>query len=227
MPNDMYCNACAKNIKKNNWDKHVLTKSHFSQMERVNRKLQPTKQPQPKDEQQKVEFSESTLEEMGKIQGVNILNKFSPAKNALTLHLRINEEVKTIYQYKDKLEEVLSKIENKHHKISLSVNVEFQKDSEKIIHGIQTPMKSINSNSQIQEILDSQLNYIKTQIEERYFQGSGLSFNRSLFCDIYIACYKRAKGGHHHKLPFKTKAIINVQSDDDKCFFVEFIGSFI
>ena len=88
-------------------------------------------------------------------------------------------------------------------------------------------MDAVTSSSQAKKILKTQLSYITIQIEERYFEGSGLALSGILFCDFNICCYKQKKGGHYVKLPFSYKGIINVQCEDNRCVSVEFTGGFI
>ncbi|MCG8431126.1 MAG: hypothetical protein MJA29_08125, partial [Candidatus Omnitrophica bacterium] len=171
----------------------------------------------PKDNGQEIDYE--ILTEIKKIEGVEILDNFSN----VTLKIRIDKEATNTAEYKDKLIKVLSKITEFHHKISVSLKAQFHKDrvddeDNEVIHGIQAKMAPINSQMQAKEMVVKQLNYIKTEIEERYFQGSGLSLDKILFCELWICCYKPTKGGHFVALPFKTKVIINVKCADDKCF---------
>jgi hypothetical protein len=67
-------------------------------------------------------------------------------------------------------------------------------------------------------ILRHQEELLKAQIEERNFNGSGLLLVKILSCDLWLSRYKETSGRCYIELPFKTKGVINVKSDDRKCF---------
>ena len=216
---DKRCDLCAKDIKARNWEKHINTETH-KKRERLLmlRAVQPAPPPEEKGRRKQKEKLEEmdpeVCEQIKSIEGVEIIDNF---KN-VTLYITMMKEAKDINEYKEKLDEVLSKITDFHHKISISAKVEFYKGEEVVTHGIQMPMTAITSHQQMKEVLAWQLKNIDIHIGERYFQGSGLSLHKILSCDLWLCRYKKTKGGHHIELPFKTPAVINVKSNDEKCF---------
>ncbi|WP_375703128.1 hypothetical protein, partial [Bartonella sp. CL34QHWL] len=175
------------------------------------------------EKREKQSFEEDELDKMNKIDGVEIVKQFG--NPVVTIRVNIDREAKQVFEYREKLEEVLFQLSDYHHKISISVFAQFDRQGESVTHPIQSPMESIISRNQAIYAITNQLNYIKTQIEERYFQGSGLTLNKIESCDMTICSYKRCKGGHFIKLPFKTKAVINVESNDNKCFLWSLLAS--
>jgi hypothetical protein len=95
---------------------------------------------------------------------------------------------------------------------------------EELTHSIQSHPINILVEHKIDEVLDSCFNFVDTQIQERYFQGSGLSLKKLLFMDLNIYRTKNKRGGTYCQLPFISHSIINVQNYDNKCFFMEYFS---
>jgi hypothetical protein len=70
------------------------------------------------------------------------------------------------------------------------------------------------------KILINCFEFVNNQIEERYFNGSGLSQKIVLFMDCNIYRTKSIKGSGYLTyclLPFITQSVINVINNDNKC----------
>ena len=135
----------------------------------------------------------------------------------VTMQLRQDKEATDVKYYRENFLKLLKNEKNINYKISLSAQVSFFKNNEKVTHAIQTPYKTVLITKE-EEALDECLNYIKTQIDERYFNGSGLTLEKIQYMDLWAAKTKEIKGGCFKTLPFLTKAVINVKTRDNKCF---------
>ena len=86
---------------------------------------------------------------------------------------------------------------------------------------ITTFTSQIINESEIQESLKADIQYIIDDIPERETQGSGYVFERVIAHEVQLAKYAPLKGSHYKPLPESLKskrAIINVQNKDEKCF---------
>ena len=155
------------------------------------------------------------------IDGIKIQKQFGDDDKLVTLNIRI-EKGSSVDHYRNNLKtfhEVLEKI-TRSHKVSLSCKAKFTKktDESEKIHSIQSHTNVVLSHNQISDVLNKCFSFLVDQIEERYFEGSGLSLDRILHMDLHIYMTKVKKGACHKALPFKTKAVINVKNNDEKCF---------
>jgi hypothetical protein len=85
-------------------------------------------------------------------------------------------------------------------------------------HNIQSHVYTLLTPSKTNSLLSSCHNLINLQIEERNFHGSDLSLDQLLYLDLHIYRVKNFRGSSFQRLPFITKAVINVQNNDNKCF---------
>jgi hypothetical protein len=91
-------------------------------------------------------------------------------------------------------------------------------NADKIVHGINSHPFTLLMENKINPLLNKCLRFINTQIEERYFDKSGLSLDKVLYLTLNIFKVKDYRGSLFKQLPFKTQSVINVQNNDNKCF---------
>ena len=213
------CVFCNVEVLSKNYSQHRKSERHLSNIKKSSAPINPVPEsavtPPPVEEIIKKDF----LTEVEKIDGIELVKTFGKNKSFVTVQLRQSQEVMDLTKYKTKFVEVLSLLNSYHFKISVTVEVNFVKNNNtEITHGIQSPFEVIISKSETVAALQKCLDYISLQIDERYFKGSGLTLNKIKKSDLYLAAFKDTKGGHFITLPFKTNSVINVQSDDGKCF---------
>ena len=211
-----YCEYCKKDISTSNWSKHLTAKIHEKNVKQfenpttlteteTNESLL-TQSPSPKHT-----ISDDIIDRIEKVPNVIVTQKFKK----VTLKARINLEAKNIERYYLTLSDIIHQIDKFHYKICIAANVELRNNNnENVTHVIKPPMEPIISTDQALEVIHSQLNYAQVQISERYMDGSGLSLQRINYVDFWLSAYKKNKGGHFVELPFKTKTVINVKSED-------------
>ena len=166
--------------------------------------------------------STSTLYDRIKaIDGIKIQKQFGDNDRIVTLNIRIDNG-STVEDYRNNLStfhQVLKEI-TRSHKISLSCRAKFKKqnDNSEKIHNIQSHMNVLLSHNQITDVLNKCFSDLVKHIEERYFEGSGLTLAKIMHMDLHIYMTKVKKGSCYVAFPFRTTAVINVQNDDNKCF---------
>jgi len=132
-------------------------------------------------------------------------------------------------------------------KISISAKVRFIKFENKLTYDIQSYSQLIISKQHIKNKLNICFEEIKKHVEERYYEGSGLTLDEIIFMTLHVyntkhnkvskskpidekdlSYYKDEdiKASSYVKLPFESKAVINVQNFDDKCFLWSIISCF-
>lgn len=131
-------------------------------------------------------------------------------------------------------------------KIQINAKVQFIKSEERVEYNIGSYSRQIISKSHINEKINECYNDVKQKIEERYYEGSGLALDEIIFMDLNVYNTKSNKlnkgkvidennvtyykndeisASSYVPLPFKTKAVINVQNqNDDKCFLWSIIS---
>uniref|UniRef100_UPI003D0B846D hypothetical protein n=1 Tax=Sulfurimonas sp. TaxID=2022749 RepID=UPI003D0B846D len=161
------------------------------------------------------------------LENTELIQTFPNQNKAGSIQVKIDEEKRTLDEYDLNIFKDVLKIVVKHEypKITLSCMVKFIKPTapgviadETVKHGITTHSIQLLVDDQIQNRLNDLKTEIQTQIEERYFKGSGLTLLNIEHLSLNIYNTKNIKGGHYIELPFRSKAVINVQSNDNKCF---------
>jgi hypothetical protein len=110
-------------------------------------------------------------------------------------------------------------------------NEEFEGDDEHVINNIAyfCPLSSPLSHvEQIDSFFDTQISEINQRIEEFLNNGSGWILKRFIKLELHIGIYK-AKYGCYRSIPKKLinkKAIINIKSNDFKCFLYSLLAFF-
>ena len=176
----------------------------------------PPPPPPPKDG-----YIDEIIELTEHLEDVEIIQTFPKQKKAGTIQVKINEKKKTLENYdlttfKNVLDII---VKHEYPKITLSCMVNFIKptDNEELAHGLTShsyQVLIVDETYRINELLQE----LQTQIEERYFKGSGLSLVNVEHLSLIVYNTKHIKGGHYVDLPFRSKAVINVKSNDEKCF---------
>jgi hypothetical protein len=117
-----------------------------------------------------------------------ISKQFGKGENIVTIVIRFtNPNISSLTEYRESLMEPLKSNEVLFHKIikevlpvkiSLSTKFLFYTNNEEVKHNIQSHPLNILTEYKIDEVLDTCFNFMDTQIQERYFQGSGLSLKK-------------------------------------------------
>ena len=77
------------------------------------------------------------------------------------MQLRQDKEATEVTAYKEHFLKILRNEKNTNFKISLSAQISFYKNKEKVTHAIQTPYKTVLATRE-EDALDECLNYMKT-----------------------------------------------------------------
>jgi hypothetical protein len=213
------CKICKRPILNRNMDKHILSHQNDNK---------PNKIIQFTSHYKSLNKPFEKIEDMIKNKSnLNIKKEFGSKDKITTILIRFeNPEFSTVTEYRESLLEFHKIIkEVLPVKISLSAKALFTKEQIDLTHSIQSHPINILVEHKIDEVLNLCFNFVDIQIQERYFQGSGLSLKKLLFMDLNIYRTKNKRGGTYCKLPFISHSIINVQNDDNKCFLWSILAS--
>ena len=173
---------------------------------------------------------------------IEILEAFKSNIGPAVIEFRFHKG-KTVEQFKVYLkimEEIMNLITDvEYPRISISAKGRFIKSEDKTTYNFQSHFKQIIAKQHIKEILNELYNEIKVKVEERHYEGSGLTLAEIIYMNLNVYNTKNNKeskskpidennltyykdedieASSYIKLPFKTNAVINVQNEDDKCF---------
>ena len=208
LENQVYCSICRKKLKQENYERHLQTKYHKENEERSKNKekvqceLCKRKILKVNIEEHKKNHSlvpSKTLNFLDNIENIVKENKFLEVQKRF---LGNNGEKLTslIVRYKNNnFESALQEFEkilknNLPLKLSLSTKCRFISPNKTVTHFIQSHPFTLLLNSKIENCLKKCFNFIKLQIEERYFHGSGLSLDRMFYLDLNIYVVKENRG---------------------------------
>ena len=226
--------CCGRTYTEKNYSRHITTQTHQRWLHRQIEDLANTQVNRRQLEMYKNQLviannsvtqinaiADDLYQKIKDIRDIKIQKQFGDKENIISLNVRI-EKGETVEEYKDNLrifEEVLKKV-SRMHKISLSCKAKFIKyaNGDEKYHNLQSNTHTILTPNQNKTVLNTCFSSLEKQIEERYFEGSGLSLASILNMDLHIYMIKPKRGRCYANLPFKTKAVINVRNDDNKCF---------
>jgi hypothetical protein len=207
----VYCKDCKKRILLINWDYHLQGESHLRYTKIDNEKSncvicgksilnRNMKKHLSKHPLNYTNFKPKSFEKITNIikhnPNIQIQEQFGSREKLTTIVVRFSKlEYYFINHYKESLKE-FSKIikEIIPVKISLSTRALFTKGEEDVKYNIQSHPFNVLTVNNIEEVLENCFNFVNNQIQERYFNGSGLSLKKILFMDCNIYRTKPIKG---------------------------------
>ena len=101
-------------------------------------------------------ISKEVLQKIESLEGTKVVMYFGKSEEPASIQLRILKEVKNNMDYQEKLKDIIELLDEFHFKVSLSIEAEFYKKDEIIVHSIQTKNHPILSRNQAFEVIENQ-----------------------------------------------------------------------
>ena len=106
-------------------------------------------------------------------------------------------------------------------RIQMTTWIRFARDEDRVESAFNSRMTNVHQGSDLDQIVDGMITYMKTQIENPALLNSRFRFDEVLFLDINFHRLNLTRGNSYLPSPdwlARKKAIINPQNEDQECF---------